>query len=94
VHIDVTIFPPLLSKTSVTSTGQTRLQIPHLVHFTSCFSKCSAGNILKQLKRLSALTETPVGQNRHQNLLTTKAAANVVATNKNANLNAVSLGSM
>src|SRR3990170_1806481 len=35
MHIEVSILPPFLSYTSLTWTGQTLLQMPHFVHFSS-----------------------------------------------------------
>src|SRR5208283_3741778 len=77
MHMDVLIFPPFCSYTSVTCAGQTRLQTPHFVHFSSSFSICSKGAHLKPLNLLTTARETPVGQKRHQKRLKTNEDANV-----------------
>jgi hypothetical protein len=77
--MDVSMTPSFFSYTSVTWVGQTRLQMPHLVHFTPFLFNRRRGIKRKRLNLLREATEMPVGQNLHQNRRTLKETANTNA---------------
>jgi hypothetical protein len=69
---------------------QTRLHIPHFVHFCSSFSECRKDIRLEPIALFAAAKEMPAGQNRHQKRLTKNDATIEMAASATAAVSAYS----
>src|SRR4030067_1155557 len=73
MHPETVYSPPFFSYTSVTCVGQTLLQTPHLVHFSSVLCRRVSAIRLKGANVLNSAVNPPKGQILHQNRLNARA---------------------
>ena len=69
IHLDSVTSPPFFSYMAVACVGQTRLQIPHLVHFSWSLLSFVRAICLNGVNELNIAVKPPRGHIRHQNLL-------------------------